>query len=433
MKKNFGISFLGIGGILLCLLLPLKSLAKEMIWFDGKTPVTVNVQKKVDPVVGVAFSMFSDDMQAVTGMNAMEGKEKTATIRVVQIDRLSAGAKRQLTSKGVPVEELQQKIDGFHISIVENQILIVGANGRGAAYGLLEMSRLAGVSPWIWWGDVIPQHQDSLVIDSSYHTLQGASVAYRGIFINDEDWSLRPWSCDTYEPSESRQVGAKTYKRVFQLLLRLRANAIWPAMHEGTKAFFQTPGTKAVADSCGIAIGTSHCEPLLRNNVGEWDESVRGRFNYITNKQEVQNYWIERLKEVKQSAGGNLFTIGMRGIHDGSMEGVKTMDEKFNALQQVINDQQTLISQYIGAPEKQMQVFVPYKEVLQIYERGLKVPDYVTLMWCDDNYGYMTRLSTPEEQKRRGGAGVYYHLSYWDDHMTICGSPPRNPDCFTMK
>ncbi len=427
MKKNFGIYLPKIGGILLCLLLPLESLAKKIIWFDGKNPVTVNVQKKVDPVVGVAFSMFSDDMRAVTGIRAMEGKKKSATIRVVQMDKASVSVKKQLATKGVPVEELQQKIDGFHISVVGNQILIIGANGRGAAYGLLELSRLAGVNPWIWWGDVIPQRRDRLTIDSDYHTLQGASVAYRGIFINDEDWSLRPWSYGTYEPAESGQVGAQTYKRIFQLLLRLRANTIWPAMHTGTKAFFQTKGAKAVADSCGIAIGTSHCEPLLRNNVGEWEEAVRGRFNYITNRQQVQNYWIERLKEVKLSAGGNLFTIGMRGIHDGSMEGVKTMDEKFNALQQVIDDQQALIAKYIGAPEKQMQVFVPYKEVLQIYEQGLKVPDYVTLMWCDDKYGYMTRLSTLEEQKRQGGAGVYYHLSYWGrphDYLWLTTTQP---------
>ncbi|THG34830.1 hypothetical protein E5990_11640, partial [Muribaculum caecicola] len=135
----------------------------------------------------------------------------------------------------------------------------------------------------------------------------------------------------------------------------------------------------------------------------------------------------ERLKEVKDSEGGNMFTIGMRGIHDGSMEGVRTMDEKHNALQQVINDQQALIGKYIGKPEQQMQVFVPYKEVLEIYERGLKVPEYATLMWCDDNYGYITRLSNADEQKRKGGGGVYYHLSYWGrphDYLWLTTTQP---------
>ena len=194
----------------------------------------------------------------------------------------------------------------------------------------------------------------------------------------------------------------------------------------GTTAFFKIPGAKAMADSCGIVIGTSHCEPLLRNNVDEWDVKERGDFNYRTNRDAVQQYWIERLKEVKHSKD-NMFTIGMRGIHDSSMEGYKTEQEKFDALQQVIDDQQKLLSKHIGRPEKQMQVFVPYKEVLQLYEKGLKVPDYVTLMWCDDNYGYMTRLSDAREQQRRGGGGVYYHLSYWGrphDYLWLTTTQP---------
>ena len=314
---------------------------------------------------------------------------------------------------GVPVEKLQTLTDGFHIRVHQGQIVVVGTNGRGTAYGLLELSRQAGVSPWVWWGDVVPEHRSRLTLDDQFTTTQGASVEYRGIFLNDEDWSLRPWSYGHFDKTPFGVIGKNTYKKVFQLLLRLRANTIWPAMHPGTVAFFQTPGAKAMADSCGIAIGSSHCEPLLRNNVGEWNEKVRGAFNYITNRQAVQDYWTERLKEVKDSKGGNLLTIGMRGIHDGSMEGVKTMKEKFDALQHVIDDQQKLIGKYLGDPKQQTQVFIPYKEVLDIYNMGLKVPDYVTLMWCDDNYGYLTRLPDSTEQPRTGGGGVYYHLSYW--------------------
>ena len=401
--------------------------AADVVWYDGSKAVTYSMQKKVEPVVEVAVDMFASDMEAVTGRRAVAASEKEAAIRLVELDKASASVRRQLAKDGVPVDELEGKIDGFHISVIDGQVVIVGTNGRGAAYGLLEMSRMAGVNPWIWWGDVVPEKKQRLAIDSGYKTLQGASVEYRGIFINDEDWSLRPWSYDHFEPGKFGEIGPKTYKKVFQLLMRLRANAIWPGMHTGTVAFFKIAGNKAMADSCGIAIGTSHCEPLLRNNVDEWDVKARGRYNYITNKEAVQNYWIERLKEVKGSAGGNMFTIGMRGIHDGSMEGVKTMDEKFSALQQVIDDQQELIGKYIGDPAKQTQVFVPYKEVLQIYERGLKVPDYVTLMWCDDNYGYMTRLSDEAEQKRSGGGGVYYHLSYWGrphDYLWLTTTQP---------
>ncbi len=401
--------------------------AADVVWYDGTKAVTYSAPKKAEPVVATAIAMFAEDMEAVTGRKAVAAGEKTATIRIVELDKASASVKKELAKDGINVDELTGKTDGFCLSVIGNQITVVGKNGRGTAYGLLELSRMAGVDPWIWWGDVKPERRNRLVIDSGFSTMQGASVEYRGIFINDEDWSLRPWSYGTYDKAAFGTIGRNTYRRVFQLLMRLRANAIWPGMHTGTTAFFKIQGAKAVADSCGIAIGSSHCEPLLRNNVDEWNEKERGRFNYITNKDGVQSYWTERLKEVKGSTGGNMFTIGMRGIHDGSMEGVKTMTEKFNALQQVIDDQQQLIGKYVGDPSKQMQVFIPYKEVLQIYEKGLKVPDYVTLMWCDDNYGYMTRLSNAEEQKRSGGGGVYYHLSYWGrphDYLWLAATQP---------
>ena len=416
-----------VGAVITAMTFLLPATAAEVDWFDGSGAVTYSVQKSVDPVVVTALDMFSGDIEAVTGQRAARAGERDARIVVVEADRASASTLKRLKGWGVPVDSLMTLTDGFHISVVGRQIVVVGRNGRGTAYGLLELSRMAGVSPWIWWGDVVPERRARLTIDDGFRTLQGASVEFRGVFINDEDWSLRPWSYGTYEPAEFGQIGPKTYKRIFQLLLRLRANAIWPGMHTGTKAFFRTEGTKAMADSCGIAIGTSHCEPLLRNNVDEWDVAARGRYNYMTNRQAVKDYWVERLREVKGSAGGNMFTIGMRGIHDGSMEGVKTMDEKQSALQQVIDDQQELLRKYIGAPEKQTQVFVPYKEVLQIYERGLKVPDYVTLMWCDDNYGYMTRLSDAKEQQRAGGGGIYYHLSYWGrphDYLWLTTTQP---------
>ena len=401
--------------------------ASETIWFDGKNPVTYCLTGRHETVVETAAGMFAADMLAVTGLTACPAPQAKAVIRVCQTDKASAAALRQLKAEGVDIDALKELTDGFSISVADGHINVAGTNGRGCAYGLLELSRLAGVSPWIWWGDIVPEKKERLTLSDDFKVLQGASVEYRGIFLNDEDWSLRPWSYGHYEPATFGHIGPKTYRRVFELLLRLRANAIWPAMHTGTQAFFTIEGAKATADSCGIAIGTSHCEPLLRNNVDEWDESLRGRYNYITNGDAVRQYWTERLKEVKGSEGGNMFTIGMRGIHDGSMEGVKTMDEKFTALQQVIDDQQDLIGRYIGDPSKQMQIFVPYKEVLQIYEMGLKVPDWVTLMWCDDNYGYMTRMSDPAERQRAGGAGIYYHLSYWGrphDYLWLTTTQP---------
>ncbi len=389
--------------IVLALFLQLEAQAL-VVWFDGVHPISYQVPKKSEPVLTIALEMWKSDMLQVTGM--MPVATQKAKVQVVQ-------------NKSLPA-------DGFRLYVKGEQIIIEGCNGRGMAYGLLELSRMAGVSPWVWWGDVVPEKKDRLTLNEDFVTEQHPSVEYRGIFLNDEDWSLRPWSCKTFEPARDTQIGAKTYKKIFQLLLRLRANAIWPAMHPGTTAFFRIPGAKAMADSCGIIIGTSHCEPLLRNNVDEWDAKARGAFNYKVNREQVQKYWIERLQEVRHSKN-NMFTIGMRGIHDGSMEGYKTMDEKLEGLQQVINDQQQVLRKYIGAPEKQMQVFVPYKEVLELYQKGLQVPDYVTLMWCDDNYGYITRLSDSIEQQRQGGGGVYYHLSYWGrphDYLWLTTTQP---------
>lgn len=397
------------------------------VWFDGTNPVSVKIETKTDPVVMTAIDMFSSDMKDVTGKPANVSKSSKSSIILTQLDKASKSQKKELAKIGVPVDSFESLTDGFNIIVNDGKIYVTGANGRGAAYGLLELSREAGLSPWVWWGDITPARKNRLELPDNYSTTQGASVEYRGVFLNDEDWSLRPWSFGNYDKADFGVIGTKTYKEIFKLLMRLRANTIWPAMHEGTQAFFSNPVNKLVADSCGIAVGSSHCEPLLRNNVGEWDMKERGRFNYMTNRDEVHKYWIERLEEVKNSSGGNIFTIGMRGIHDSSMEGVNTTREKFDALQMVINDQQNLIRDHVGDPSKQMQVFVPYKEVLELYQMGLEVPDYVTLMWCDDNYGYITRLSTEEEQKRKGGGGVYYHMSYWGrphDHLWLTTSQP---------
>jgi len=371
------------------------ALKASAVWYDGTNAVSYQVVGKAAPVVQQALRLFEGDMELVTGKKAVASKN--AVISIVQ-------------GKG--------NDDGFCISVKDGKIVVEGHNARGAAYGLLELSRMAGVSPWIWWGDVRPHSQNKLSLPDDFRVEHTPSVQYRGIFINDEDWSIRKWSKDN--------MGPQTYKRLFELMLRLRANIIWPAMHDVSPGFFTVKGNKEMADSFGILIGTSHCEPLLRNNVAEWNVKERGAYNYITNRDAVKKYWAERLKEVKGSE--EFFTIGMRGIHDGSMEGVKTPEEKLNGLQQVIDDQRELIRRYYSKDvEKVPQVFIPYKEVLEIYESGLRVPDDVTLMWCDDNYGYLTRLPDAEQQKRKGGGGVYYHLSYWGrphDYLWLTTTQP---------
>lgn len=397
--------------------------AKDVVWYAGGH-VTYSTQKNYGTVVAKALDMFSADMKAVTGKSARKGEGK---IEIYQLDMLNNKEFKRLSGYKIPLEKFIAKPDAFWMGIRNGKVVIVGSNGRGTAYGILELSRKAGVSPWIDWGDVTPQRKHYLVLNEQFETLQHPSVEYRGVFINDEDWSTRVWDKQLVDAhSKSGIIGPRYYHRLFELLLRLRANTLWPAMHEGTDGFFQVKGNKEVADSFDIVLGSSHCEPILRNNVAEWNSKQRGPYNWITNRKQVENYWRERAQETAHMDG--LYTLGMRGIHDGSMEGVGGNVDRVKALQSVIDEQRNILHQTVNRDLKKVpQVFIPYKEVLQIYESGLKVPDDVMLMWCDDNYGYLTRLPDAAEQKRAGGSGVYYHLSYWGrphDYLWLTTTQP---------
>jgi hypothetical protein len=336
----------------------------------------------------------------------------------------------QLLSRfNVDVSALQGQWEAFQLEVVEDKqesyLLVIGSDARGAAYAVLELSRLMGISPWEWWADAVPNKKKEIFLPKGYRNIQKPSVKYRGIFLNDEDWGLTPWSAENYEPDARliggidaeklngmRTIGPRTYAKIFELLLRLRANTIWPAMHEVTVPFYFVEGNREMAEKFGIYISTTHCEPLARNSATEWDIVGKGDYNYLTNKENVLSYWEDRLKELKNS--DNIFTIGMRGKHDGRMEGVKTTREYKDALDLVIKDQTELLKKHINPdPGRIPQILIPYKEVLEVYRAGLDVPDYVTLLWCDDNYGYVRHFPDEQERQRIGGNGVYYHISYW--------------------
>jgi hypothetical protein len=334
--------------------------------------------------------------------------------------------------------KLQGKWEAFQIYVQDNKLIISGSDARGKAYGILEISQMFGVSPWEWWADVTPEKRNLFLLSDVKEGSQSPSVQYRGIFLNDEDWGLLPWATRNFNyeliegvklsdnPRWKGAIGAAAYERIFQLLLRLRANTVWTAMHECTVPFYFVKGNREIAGKYGIVVGTSHCEPLMRNSASEWDVSGKGDYNFITNRRNILDYWAERLQELQHSE--NIFTVGMRGKHDGMMQGVKTLEEHKNALSQIIPAQQELLGKYINPePDKIPQVFIPYKEVLEVYDNGLNVPDYVTLVWCDDNYGYIRRLSDGQEQKRSGGSGVYYHVSYWGqphDYLWLASTSP---------
>jgi len=288
-------------------------------------------------------------------------------------------------------------------------LLVAGADRRGAVYGVVDLSRELGVSAWEWWADVAPAHVDRPAVDGALRLSAAPSVAYRGIFINDEDWGLQPWAAKTFDPAGD--IGPTTYARVFELLWRLKANLIWPAMHESTKPFFTIPGNAQAADDYAIVLGTSHAEPMMRNNVGEWTKE-RGPFNWFTNRDRLVDYWRERVEAVKGM--DTVTSLGLRGVHDSAMEGASSPEQARDTLQDVFRVQRAMLSRAQDKPADRIpQAFTMYKEVLDYWNLGLAVPGDVTLVWPDDNYGYLAQLGTAGERRRPGGAGIYYHVSYW--------------------
>jgi hypothetical protein len=247
------------------------------------------------------------------------------------------------------------------------------------------------------------------------------SVKYRGIFLNDEDWGLQPWAAHTFEP-ETGNIGPKTYAKVFDLLLRLKANTLWPAMHPTTAPFNGDPANAKLADRYAIVMGSSHAEPMLRNNVGEW----KARPKTTTTRPIPTACWPIGESGSRPTAGiENLYTLGMRGIHDSGMVGASDLAGRKALLEKIFADQRRLLAErgVADAP----QVFTPYKEVLDVYRGGLKVPDDVTLVWPDDNFGYIRQFPDAAERKRAGGSGVYYHLSYLGaplSYMWLSTTPP---------
>ncbi len=370
--------------------------------------------------MGIAAGCLADDVEDVSGVKPQVSEAVPTGANVILIgtigkspviDSLIAGGKLNVAS-------IQGKWESFVIQTVDNPVagvgkalVIAGSDRRGAAFGAFDISEGLGVSPWVWWADVVPVAKSELWIASARYEQGPPAVKYRGIFLNDEDWALQPWAAKTYEP-EVGDVGPKTYAKICELLLRLRANYLWPAMHPSTRAFNHYPQNKIVADDYAIVMGASHAEPMLRNNVDEWDESVRGAYNYVTNRANVLQYWDERA--LANGAYDNIYTIGMRGIHDSPMEGGGTTAEKVTRLENIFADQRQILANRVNPDASKVpQVFVPYKEVLDLYKAGLRVPDDVTIMWPDDNHGYIRQLPTAQERARSGGSGIYYHISYW--------------------
>ncbi len=283
---------------------------------------------------------------------------------------------------------------------VDRALVIAGSDKRGTIYGIYDLSEQIGVSPWHWWADVAPQQRSQIHLLPG-HTVQGSpTVKYRGIFLNDEAPALSGWAQEKFGG-----LNGKFYARVFELLLRLRANYLWPAMW--SNAFNEDdPDNARLADEYGIVMGTSHHEPMIRSQ-REWHLHGKGPWNYEKNGETLRQFWSDGVR--RNRAFESIATIGMRGDGDEPM----AEEANISLLERIVADQRAILRREVNADLTQVpQLWALYKEVQTYYEHGMRVPDDVTLLWCDDNYGNLRRLPTAEERQRSGGAGIYYHFDY---------------------
>ncbi len=389
--------------------------AADTVLFD--THIRPAVIHDKDIPLTLAAELLGRDLEALTGTAPkLSGDLKACgTVCVVITTLDSPLSKRLARQRTVDLSALSGQWERYERTVIatpdQTIVLISGSDTRGAVWGVMDLTRELGVSAWEWWADVTPRRVDRLMLNSGTILSDAPTVKYRGIFLNDEDWGLQPWAAKTFEP-ETKDIGPKTYGKIFELMWRLKANTIWPAMHDSTKPFYQIKGNPEMARDYAIVVGTSHAEPMMRNNVREWDKAKNGDFNFFTNRERMISYWRERVQEVKGFE--NIYSVGLRGVHDSAMEGAETIEQARDGVAEVIGIQRDLLASAQKKPATQIpQALTLYKEVLDVYMAGLNVPDDITLVWPDDNYGYIHQLSTPDEAKRSGGAGVYYHISYW--------------------
>lgn len=390
---------------------------------SAKTCAAIMYDAVSEPsVVGTAVGLLASDIEKVTGrVPSVSGNGSVpASCRYAVIagtlghssliDALVRDRKIDVSSISGDWERYAVRLVEAPLKGVRRALVVVGSDRRGTAYGLLSLSRAIGVSPWYWWMDAPVEHRNSIYLSVNAYDAATPSVKYRGIFINDEDWGLLRWAKRNFE-KELGNIGPKTYEKVCELLLRLNANMLAPAMHEASTAFYQIPRNKEVADRYGIIITASHCEPLLLNTASEWQKDRYGDWNYNTNSERIDSVLNARV--VETSPYENAYVIALRGLHDRAMSGAESLDSRKATVQRALLNQRKILSDVLGKDASEIpQFFTPYKEVLDVYNQGLELPDDVTIVWPDDNYGYMKRLSSPKEQLRSGRSGVYYHSSY---------------------
>lgn len=363
------------------------------------------------PGVIRAVGDLQADVNRVTGrLPDISNDENSIVKNTVIIGTIGkSGLINRLIEDGsIDANQIKGRWESFVIAVLprsglENLLVIAGSDKRGTIYGIYDLSEQIGVSPWYWWADVPVQHKDELFIKAGSYIQGPPAVKYRGIFLNDEAPSLTNWVNEKFGG-----YNHKFYVKVFELLLRLKGNYLWPAMWNNS---FNTddPLNPKLADEYGIVMGTSHHEPMMRA-WKEWERAGHGKgtWDYSKNQEIIREFWLEGIRRTGDYE--KIITLAMRG------DGDEPMSDSANIalLEKVVADQRKMIAEEINPDLSQVpQVWALYKEVQAYYDdKGMRVPDDVTLLWCDDNWGDVRRLPTEQERRRSGGAGIYYHFDY---------------------
>ena len=387
--------------------LPLGSLATDtFVTFQSATgtlplkDVTISLNDKEHSCVQIAATNLLSDFEQVTGVKPQRGGQDAGIV----IGTVGSNAQIDAWVKAGVLKDLKGKTEKYIIKTIGNQLVIAGSDKRGTVYGIYELSRQIGVSPWYYWADVPIEKHAELFVKEGEYTDGEPAVRYRGLFLNDEAPCLTTWVKNTFGTNYG---GHQFYEKVFELILRLKGNYLWPAMW-GWAFYADDPENLKTADQMGVMMGTSHHEPMARNHQ-EYarDRKGWGAWNYSTNKENLDRFFREGIERMKGT--DDIVTIGMRGDGDEAMG--NSTDTKL--LENIIDNQRRIIKEVTKRPAKETpQIWALYKEVQDYYDAGLRVPDDVTVLLCDDNWGNVRRLPTAEEQKRKGGWGLYYHVDY---------------------
>ena len=370
---------------------------------DG-VPAAVVTDPADLPGVKIAAETLREDFARVCGTKAPEQGS-----RAIYAGTKDSPLIKRLAAEGrIDISSLKGQYETYVLTVGDDAVIIAGADMRGAIYGIYEISEQIGVSPWYDWADVPVPHSTDLSLAAGTYSVPQPGVRYRGIFLNDEAPCLTSWVKNTYGTNYGDH---RFYARVFELLLRLRANFMWPAMWDW--AFYaDDPENSRTADEMGIIMGTSHHEPMARNHQ-EWARrrGADGPWDYTANKKVLTQFFTEGMQRAKDTE--DLITIGMRGDGDASLGKLGEEAAYIKLLETIINDQRKIIRKVTGRPASERpQVWALYKEVQQYYDLGLRVPDDVTILLSDDNWGDVRKLPTAAERKRKGGWGLYYHVDY---------------------